>query len=139
MATPFSAMDVAETGASFSQTWINTLAHNIANVNTVRSPDEEPFKAMLVVARERVDGDLAPTGSGVEVVATTRTELENPRAFDPTHPMADDDGYVTLPAVDLASHMSDLIIAQRSFQANVKAIKSAEEMYRSSLSIGARG
>lgn len=135
----FSAMDVAQTGANFSQTWIDTLAHNIANINTVRPEGEEPFKAMMVVAQERMDNELSSTGSGVGVTAITRTELENPRAYDPSHPMADDEGYVTMPAVDLASHMSDLIIAQRSFQASIKAIKSAEEIYRSSLSIGARG
>lgn len=134
----FSAMDVAETGASFSKFWIDTLAHNIANVNTINPAGEEGFKAMLVVAQERTDRDLSGVGSGVQVSDIRRTEMQNPQAFDPDHPYADEDGYVTLPAVDLAAHMSDLIIAQRSFQANIRTIKSAEEMYRSSLSIGAR-
>ncbi len=138
MSGPFSAMDVAATGASFSQFWIDALAHNIANVNTVRPADEEPFSAVMVVAQERTDTDLSDVGSGVHVAAIERREGVHARAFDPDHPNADADGYVTMPNVDLAAHMSDLIIAQRSFQASIKAIRSAEELYRSSLQIGQR-
>ncbi len=138
MAGPFSAMDVAQTGASFSQFWIDALAHNIANVNTVRPAGEEPFEAVLVQARERSDSELSGVGSGVEVYSTSTANGEHARAYDPRNPNADEEGYVTLPNVDLAAHMSDLIIAQRTFQASVKAIRSAEEMYRSSLQIGQR-
>ncbi len=138
MAGPFSAMDVAATGASFSQFWIDALAHNIANVNTVRPEGEAPFEAVMVQAQARTDSELGSAGSGVQVSGTTTANGQHARAYDPNNPNADEEGYVTMPNVDLAAHMSDLIIAQRSFQASVKAIKSAEEMYRSSLQIGQR-
>jgi len=136
MSGPFSAMDVSATGVGFSQFWINTISHNIANVNTVTSTDQVPFKSFQVVARERIDGDLARPGSGVEVAAVPRQDMENPIVWDPDHPLADEDGVVVLPAVDIAVQMSDLIIAQRSLQANVRALRSAEEAYRSALAIG---
>lgn len=138
MAGPFAAMDVASTGVAFSQRWIDALAHNIANANTVRPADQEPFEAVVLVARSRDDAALGATGSGVEVADVRRAGGEPTRAFRPDDPNADADGWVVLPDVDLAAQMSDLMIAQRSFQASVRAIRSAEEVYRSALQIGQR-
>lgn len=130
----FRSLDIAASGARMGRVWLDAIAHNIANVNTVRPPDEEPFRAKLVVA-EAVEGADA-IGDGVAVVGIEQAPGEPPLVYDPTHPYADADGYVRRPVVDLAGQMADLIAAQRSYQANLSVVRSSREAYEAALRIG---
>ncbi len=130
----FDAIDIAATGADVSQLWLEAIAHNIANVNTIRSADEEPFRALLVHAEEELNG--AGVGEGTRAVQILRTDAEPVWVFDPEHPLASEEGYVVRPAVDLAKEMADMIAAQRSYQMNLQVIKTNEETYQAALRIG---
>lgn len=131
----FSAIDIGRTGAGFSHYWLDVLGHNIANVNTIRPTDEEPFRSRLVVAQANTD-EIVPSGSGVHVRDVLEDPSDAPRTFNPDHPLADDQGYVTMPVVDLARELTDMIIANRSYQASMRSIDSAREAYSSALRIG---
>jgi flagellar basal-body rod protein FlgC len=133
----FSTIDIARTGVGFSRYWMDALGHNLANVNTVRGPGEEPFRARLVVAQELGD-EIAATGSGVQVGGVVEDERPAPRVYDPGSPLAEADGYVTHPVVDMAAQMSDLILANRTYQVNLRTVESAREAYQSALRIGQR-
>ena len=133
----FSAIDIGRTGVGFSRYWMDVIAHNMANVNTVNPAGQEPFRARFVVARELADG-FAPTGSGVEVEAVEADERDPARTYDPGSPLADAQGYVTQPVVDLAGQMTDLVLANRSYQLNLRTVESAREAYQSALRIGQR-
>ena len=111
------------------QTWLDALAHNISNVNTARRTDEDAFQAQMVMAESRADG-------GVDVSGIAVSDPEGRLVHDPTHNLADDEGYVRMPEVDLASQMSQLIQAQRGFQASVQVTKNAQDSYSSALQIG---
>lgn len=125
----FHVLDIAASGADLGRTWLDAIAHNVANLNTVNPPGEEPFRAKLVIARE-VPGD------GVAVAGTDEASGTPPEVYDPTHPLADENGVVTRPVVDLAGQMADLIAAQRSYQANLSVIRSGREAYESALRLG---
>jgi len=131
----FGSIDIVETGLGASQLWIEVISHNMANLNTIRPPDEEPFRAMLL---ELAEGStpLAEGGTGVEIVGLQEIEGEPVRVQDPEHPFADDQGYVTMPVVDLAGHMADLMIASRQFQLNVRMLEANREAYQSALRLG---
>ena len=129
----FNTIDIAATGAQLGSVWLDVLAHNMANLNTVNPPDEEPFRSRLVVAQEKLDGTR---GSGVEVIAISELQGEAPMVYQPDHPLANEEGYVTLPHIDLAAQMSDLILATRAYQANLSVIRSGREAYESALRIG---
>lgn len=126
----FDTLGIGASGASMSRTWLDAVAHNIANVNTIRPSDEEPFRSKVVVAQARSDGH------GVDVIGIENTRSEPPMAYDPGHPFANEQGYVTRPAVDLAGQMSDLIAAQRSYQANLSVIRSGREAYEQAMRLG---
>jgi flagellar basal-body rod protein FlgC len=136
--TTFSIMDVGRTGVGFSRYWMDTIAHNLANVNTVTPGGEEPFRARFVVAQALGRGPFAPNGSGVGVAAVREAEGDPPRAYDPDHPLADADGVVTLPVVDLAGQLTDLIAANRSYQMNLKSVETGREAYQAALRLGQR-
>lgn len=133
MPGPFGAMHNAASGVSVGQRWIDTLSHNIANINTYTATGEEPFRARFLVIEEA--GSAAAT-SGVRLGSITQAEGDAPVVFDPEHPLADEDGIVQGPLIDLGGQMTDLIIASRHVQANSRVITAAREAYESALSIG---
>lgn len=126
----FDTLSIGSSGASLSRTWIDAIAHNIANVNTINPAGQEPFRSKMVIGSARSDGH------GVDVVAIEETNAEAPIAYDPTHPYATADGYVTRPVVDLAGQMADLIAAQRAYQANLSVVRSGREAYESAMRLG---
>lgn len=133
----FGAMDIARTGMGFSRYWLDTISHNLSNVNTVTPGDEEPFRARYIVAGTNTD-EIVPTGSGVHVADVELDQTDSPLVYDPSHPMADEDGYISRPVVDVAGQMADMILAQRSYQLNAKSATSAKEAYEAALRIGDR-
>ena len=126
----FDMMNVAGTGLSMHQTWLDTLSYNIANVNTVRATSENAFQAQYVMAQSR-DG-----AAGVRVSGIAQGDPTGRLVYQPDHPLADAEGYVRMPDIDLGSQMSQLIMAQRGFQAQSSVIKNAQDVYQSALSIG---
>ena len=112
------------------QTWLDALAHNIANVNTVTRTDENAFQAQMVDRAARRQA-AASTSPGI-----ARQRPRGPADYDPDHPLADADGYVRAPEIDMASQMTQLVMAQRGFQASVQVTKNAQDTYSSALQIG---
>ena len=125
----FELLRIANSSLGMHQTWLDALANNIANVNTMRSTDEDAFQAQLVNARSRTDG-------GVEVESIELGSAEGRMTYQPDHPLADEAGYVRAPDIDMGSQMSQLIMAQRGFQASVQVTKNAQDTYNSALQIG---
>ena len=125
----FDALRIAGSSLGMHQTWLDALAHNIANVNTVKGTDESAFQEQLVVASAREDG-------GVDVAGVELGSAEGRLTYQPDHPLADEDGYVRLPDMELSDQMSSLIMAQRGFQASVTTTKHAQDSYAAALQIG---
>ncbi len=104
-------------------------------MNTVTGPDEEPFRARFVVARPNSD-QIVESGSGVHVADVVEAGGDPTRVYNPGHPLADENGYITQPSVDMAGQLTDLMLAQRTYQANVRSIQTAKEAYEAALQIG---
>lgn len=125
----FDALRIARTGLGMHQTWLDALAHNIANANTVRPTSGSAFQAELIEAAPLSDG-------GVTVTGVAHSDATGRLAYDPQNPVADADGMVRLPDMDLATQMTQLVMAQRGFQASVSTTKTAQDTYASALQIG---
>ena len=125
----FDALRIAGSSLGMHQTWLDALAHNIANVNTVKATDENAFQEQLVVASARGDG-------GVDVAGVELGDAAGRLTYQPNHPLADAEGYVRLPDMELSDQMSSLVMAQRGFQASVQTTKHAQETYAAALQIG---
>lgn len=136
--TTFSALEIGRTGVGFAGHWMDTVAHNLANINTVTATDEEAYRAIRPVATALGGGPFAPSGSGVAMGAQVREEGEARLTSDPNHPLADENGMVQLPLVDTSGQMVDMIIAQRHYQTNMRTVQSAREAYQTALRLGAR-
>ncbi|HET9423568.1 MAG TPA: flagellar basal body rod C-terminal domain-containing protein [Nocardioides sp.] len=127
----FDLLRIAGSGLGMHQTWLDTLGHNLANINTIRSTDEDAFQAQMVIAEADPEG-------GVRVGGLAFTDPEGMLVHDPNHPLADEEGYVRAPAVDMAGTLTQLVMAQRGYQASVQTTKVAQDSYQSAIQIGAR-
>lgn len=130
MSGAFEMLRIANTSLGAHQTWLDALSTNIANVNTVTSTDEDAFQAQMVIMGSRADG-------GVDVTGIAVGDPEGRLVHDPANPLADEDGYVRAPDTDMASQMSQLVMAQRGFQASVQVTEHAQDTYTAALQIGA--
>ena len=128
----FDAIGIAGSGMNVYQTWIDAISDNLANVNTVRSTDEEAFRARYVVASSVDYG----TPAGTQVSSIELGDAEGRLVYEPTNPLADTEGYVRYPDIDMSSQMTYLIMAQRGYQANAAVVDRAKETYQAALQIG---
>ena len=130
--TTFGAIGIASTGMTVYRKWLDAVSDNLANLNTVRPTNEDAYQAKFVVASE------IPTanGGGAQVSGIALGSAEGRVVYEPTNPLADEDGYVRYPDVDMASQMTQLIMAQRGYQANAAVVDRAKSSYEAALQIG---
>jgi len=131
--TIFGAIGVAGSGMTVYRKWLDAISDNLANLNTVRSTDEDAFQTRYVVAQSIESGD-----GGVHVAGIALGSAEGRLVYEPDNPLADEEGYVRYPDIDLSSQMTQLIMAQRGYQANAAVVDRAREAYTAALQIGQR-
>lgn len=141
----FGAMDVSATGMTAQQLRMDTISENIANVNTTRGADGRPYRRKTVVFNEKSYPTFSESlsmankhniGKGVKVTRIVEDPSEGRLVYDPSHPDANDDGYVTLPNVNTVTEMTNMIDATRAFEANVTVMNSTKSMAMKALDIG---
>jgi flagellar basal-body rod protein FlgC len=130
---------------------LDLIANNIANAETTRTEEGGPYRRQDVVFAEksgnsflphfiqaRRNADAAPglDSAGVNVAAIVEDEEPGPQVYDPSHPDADENGYVTYPNVNLVVEMTNMLSATRSYEASLSVIEAAKSMALKALEIG---
>lgn len=143
----FKALDVGASGLTAQRLRMDTISQNIANVNTTRTENGTPYRRKDVVFEERKNTDSFSTylsnakdsidgGNGVRVTKIVEDTSEFKKVYDPGHPDADQDGYVSMPNIDVVTEMVNMISATRSYEANVTSINATKSMAMKALEIG---
>jgi len=140
--------DIAGSAMSAQGIRLNTVSSNLANAESVSSSVGETYRArqpVFAVLKNQYQnngfgldnfGQGLSAGQGVEVRGIVESAGELPRRYEPKHPMADDEGYVTYPNVNVVEEMANMISASRSFQTNVEIMDSAKKMLSQLLTLG---
>ena len=145
----FDALNVSATGLTAERLRMDVTAENLANAQTTRGADGQPYRRKEVVLAEVQSGGFgsqlakaigagSASGSqpgGVEVAGITQDQTPGKLVYDPGHPDADAKGYVRMPNVDTVAEMVDLISASRAYEANVTAMNSAKQMFSKTLDL----
>jgi flagellar basal-body rod protein FlgC len=131
---PFAPLDIARSGMGFNQFWMDSVSHNVANVNTMTATSDAPFRARMVVAQPLDPNGV--NGGGVGVGSVVDMAGEAPIAYDPQNPLADADGNVQGSVDDLGGQLADMILASRSYQANITVHKEAREALEAATTLG---
>lgn len=131
----FNAMNVAASGMTAQRTRMDVISQNIANVNTTRDENGNVYKRQTVVFQENSNASFDSILSnnmetyqphGVKVRAIVEDNSEGAMKYDPSHPDADENGYVQLPNVNTVTEMTNLIDASRSYEANATAFNASK-------------
>jgi flagellar basal-body rod protein FlgC len=141
------SLGISRSGLQTERLRMDVIANNLANINSTRTSDGVgPYQRQSVVVRA-VDGTptfaallgrrMNPTPMGGVTVDTVAEDPTPPRrVYEPTNPDADAEGYVEYPNIDVSLEMTDMISANRSYQANVTALNATKAMAQAALSIG---
>jgi flagellar basal-body rod protein FlgC len=133
MEDPFGNLNIAASGLTANRQWMDLIAGNIANAQTTRTPEGGPFRRQLAVFMQLQDARQNPGGVKVADVIDDDSELR--KVFQPEHPDADAQGYVSYPNVDVVMEMVDLIAASRAYEANATVIEAVKGNFMRSLSM----
>jgi flagellar basal-body rod protein FlgC len=126
----FDAIGIAGSGLTLHRKWLDAVSDNIANANTVTSTDGNAFQARYVLAQ------AGEGTSGAYVAGAAYGDAAGRVVYQPDHPLADADGNVRYPDIDMAEQMGQLIMAQRGYQANASVVDRAKATYEAALQIG---
>ena len=141
----FTGLKVATTGLSVQRTRMNVTASNLANAETTRTEEGGAYRRRSAVVAavplshtfEEVFGDaLHDQTHGAQVMAIEKDAEPGRLVFNPDHPDANDEGYVEMPNVNVINEMVNMLTCQRSYDANVTAVRSIKDMAKSALEIG---
>jgi len=143
----FDGLEISASGLTAERMRMDVVAQNLANAQTTRGADGQPYRRQEVVLQERTPtsgfgaalagamGGRTGTPGGVQVAQIAKDQTPLKRVYDPGHPDADAQGYVSMPNVDTVTEMVDLISAQRAYEANVTAMQSAKQMFSRTLDL----
>ncbi len=142
----FTAFDINATGMTAERFRMDIIAQNVANAETTRTEDGTPYRRKVVVFEEK--NSQTPfhqvlmkerdrySGNGVKVTGVYEDEwTEGNMVYDPSHPDADENGYVTYPNVNIVTEMTNLIDASRAYQANATALDASKNIATTGLAI----
>ena len=146
MADFLSGFRVSASGMTAQRSRMNTISSNIANINTIRTPEGGPYRRKDVVFESMPDQKDFGTILGAydpraQIQRVQVTDIVSDKKapllkYEPDSPDANEDGYVAYPNINLMEEMTNMIQATRSYEANVSALQSAKDMAMSSLEIG---
>jgi len=133
----FDSIGIASTALEAQTTRLNTIASNMANANTVAGSAEETYVARYPVFQAVLD-DVTGDGSklGVQVSDIVEAGGEARREFNPSHPMADENGFIYRPNINAVTEMANMMSAARSYQNAIEAINTAKQLALRTLTLG---
>lgn len=142
MIQAFNTLRISASGLSAERLRMDTIASNMANAETTRGANGQPYRRKVAVFQENLDNELNKNGQyeqvpmGVKAVGVVEDSSPFKRVYDPTNPDADANGYVSMPNVNILNEMSDMMVATRSYEADVSAINAEKSMFSKALEIG---
>ncbi|MBC7087506.1 MAG: flagellar basal body rod protein FlgC [Tissierellales bacterium] len=138
----FRSMQISASGLSLERLKMDVISTNIANINTTRGADGQPYRRKVVTFSEnlekeinRINGISRKVSSGVKVDEILEDDSEFRLIFDPTHPDADENGYVQMPNINMVDEMISLINTQRAYEANVTTLNANKAILKKALDI----
>jgi len=135
----FHIFQIAGSALTAQSQRMNVAASNLANADSVAGPDGQAYKARQVVFRMQPSAHQTatqPAIGGVGVAGVVQSQAAARMQYDPQHPLANADGYVTFSNVDVVAETVNMISASRSYQANVEVINTAKSLMQRTLSLG---
>ena len=136
----YNIFNIAGSGMSAQSVRLNTTASNIANADSVSSSIDQTYKARHPIFEAELakatNGQQQTDGVSVKVAGIVESDKPLMKEYSPDHPLADADGYIYKPNVNVVEEMADMISASRSYQMNVQIADTTKSMLQQTLRLG---
>ncbi len=133
----FKIFDTAATGMSAQSLRLNLVASNMANADSVSSSIDQTYRARQPVFRAMLDqANVDAPALGVKMVGVVESQAPLVKEYSPNHPLADEEGYIFRPNVNLVEEMANMMSASRSYQSNVEVASAAKQLLMATLRMG---
>ena len=129
----FGTLGISGSGLLAHRKWLDAVSDNISNINTVNPSNQDAFQERFIVAQAV---DYGSGEGGVRVARAEFGSAEGRMVYEPEHPLADAEGYVKYPDIDLGEQMTQMLMAQRGYQANLAVVERATSAYQAALQLG---
>ena len=139
------ALDVGATGMKAQRAYLNVISMNMANIKTTRTEEGGPYvrksvsfetQPIMSPFDQAMHNQLNRDVKGVTVRGIVNDSRPFKRVFEPGHPDADDQGYVTYPDINVVEEMTNMMTTMRSYEANVQTVQAVKQMFNKALTIG---
>jgi flagellar basal-body rod protein FlgC len=128
-------LDVSATAMTANRFWLERISNNMANATTTRTAEGGPYAREIPVFQEILAQETGEPG-GVQATGVMKDRTPFPRVYNPGHPDADPQGFVTMPNVNVINEMVDMIAASRTYEANITVSNAAKNMMNKAIEIG---
>lgn len=142
------SLNISGSGMTAQRLRLDVISSNIANIQTTRTENGQPYRRKMVVLEEKKESfkdvmqealngeDPYKDSQGVRASAIVDDQTELMSVYDPTHPDADENGYVQMSNIDLVKETADAMAASHAYQANITAFNTTKLMAQKALEIG---
>lgn len=131
----FNVFDIASSAIAAQSQRLNTTASNIANADSAMGPDGKTYKAKQVVF-QAISADSTDGPAMVQVAGVVEDQSPPRKVYEPKHPLADAQGYVSMPNVNVVDEMVNMMSASRSYQSSIEVMNTAKTLLLKTLTIG---
>lgn len=132
----FNVLDISGSGMHAQTVRLNTVASNMANVDSVSSNKEETYRAKQPVFQTILEGNMNEPAMGVRVKEIVENQAPLKMEYSPNHPMANDEGYIFRPNVDVTEEMANMLSASRSYETNIEVMNTSKQLLLRTIQLG---
>lgn len=135
----FPALDISASGMHVQTVRLNTIASNIANVNSVSSNDEDTYRSKQPVFKTILSDEFSGENraiAGVKLHAIVESQEPLKMEYNPNHPMANEDGYIFRPNVNVVEEMANMLDASRAYETNIEVMNTSKQLLLRTIQLG---
>jgi len=132
----FKILDISATGMHAQTVRLNTIASNMANVDSISSNKDEVYKSKQPVFQTILEGNMHEPTGGVRVKEVVESQAPSVMEYNPNHPMADEKGYIYRPNVNVVEEMANMMSASRSYETNIEVMNTSKQLLLRTIQLG---
>lgn len=132
----FNILDISATGMHVQTIRLNTVASNLANADSISSNADETYRAKKPVFQTILDDATGEPVGGVRIKEIVESQAPLKMEYNPNHPMANEQGYIFRPNVNVVEEMADMLSASRTYQTNVEVMNTSKQLLLRTIQLG---
>lgn len=132
----FKILDISASGMHAQTVRLNTIASNMANADSVSSNKDEVYKSKQPVFQTILNGNEYEPASGVRVKDVVESQAPAKMEYNPSHPLADEQGYIYKPNVNVVEEMANMLSASRSYETNIEVLNTSKQLLLRTIQLG---